>query len=111
MAKKKSRTDSAERSAAPKGIHSRTSPQELRWGDIDVEQTEDQHAECEVYLAQIGKLLSHTKSLKLTTIHMDGYTHLTKATGFLKKFGSNLQDAINNAQLQATLEAKRNARG
>lgn len=111
MAKKKSRTDAAERSIPSKGIHSRTSPQELRWGDIEVEPTEDQHAECEVYLAQIGKLMSNAKTLKLATIHMDGYTHLTKATGFLRKFASNLQEAINNAQLQATLEAKRNARG
>ena len=54
---------------------------------------------------------SNAKMLKVKTIHLDGYTHLTKATGFLRKFASNLQDAITNTQLQATLEAKRIARG
>lgn len=111
MAKKKSRTDASEQSSPVKGIHSRISPQELRWGDVEFNETENLHAKCELYLAQIGKLLGHAKSMKRTSLHMDGYTHLTKATEFLRKFAANFQEALNEAQVQADLEAKKKARG
>src|SRR5580692_1341693 len=107
MAKKKSRTNASVQSPSVKGIHSRISPQELRWGDIAFNETENQHAKCELYLAQIGKLLIHAKSMKRTSLHMDGYKHLTKATEFLKKFASNFQDALNEAVHQAALDARK----
>lgn len=90
-----------------KSIHSRVSAQELRWGDIEIDKTEDQHLKSELYLAQIRRLLDHIKSMNLTWLHMDGYTHFTKASDFLKKFASNLQEAVNEAQLQATLKARK----
>jgi hypothetical protein len=110
MSKRKTRASAPEQARPLKGIHSRVSPQELRWGDIDLRETENQHAKCELYLAQIGRLLIHAKSMKRASLRMDGYTHLFKATEFLKKFASNLQEAMNEAQHEAALEARKSKR-
>ncbi len=87
---------------------SRTSPQELRWGDISVKESLDFHTECEIHLAKLKRLLMHAKT---ETLHVDGYTQLGRATKFLRTFTGYVQDALEKAELEAHLDANRTQRG
>jgi len=97
MAKKRARTAPA---ADP---HSRLSPQEMRWGDLETSTIKDCLTSCHLYLADIKQGLKDVEECGKTSIFMDGFTKLGTATDTLKRFSARLKEAVTELRRVAAI--------